>query len=201
MLHIYIIGVIVLLFLAVFFYEVYFLRNPHRVIPDDKKGIVSPADGRVIRVVEFDEGSINYLKGIGSVDIKLDDIAKKGYLISIFMGPLDVHYNRSPVEGKIVNQEYKKGGFNPAFRTSSFLKNEQNEITIQGNHKIKVVQVAGIIARKIKSYVFQGQKVEKGQQLGLIKLGSQVTLVIPKELKPKIKKGDKLKAGESIIAD
>jgi len=201
MLHTYIIGVIVLIFSLIVFYETYFLRNPHRAIPENKKGIVSPADGRVIRVVEFDKGRIKYLKGIGSVDIKLDDIAKKGYLISIFMGPLDVHYNRSPIKGKIINQEYKKGGFDFAFKVASFLKNEQNEITIQGKHKIKVVQVAGFIARKVKSYVFHGQKVEKGQQLGLIKLGSQVTLVIPKELKPKIKKGDKLKAGESIIAE
>lgn len=184
-----------------FFYKSYFLRNPHRNIPENKKGLLSPADGRVIRVKKFNKGRIKYLKGIGSVDVKLDDIAKQGYLISIFMGPFDVHYNRSPIKGKIVKQEHKKGGFDLAFKVSSFLKNEQNEITIQGKHKIKVVQVAGFIARKIVSYVHKGQEVEKGQQIGLIKLGSQATLIIPKELKPLVKRGDKVKAGESIIAD
>ena len=118
------------------------------------------------------------------------------------MSPIDVHINRSPIEGTVKSIKYNRGKFFEAFNLEKSLENEKNEIVIQNNNlKVKVIQIAGFFARRIKCYVHKNQKVNKGQKIGMISLGSQTTLVIPKGVALKVAIDDKVKAGETIIAN
>lgn len=199
-------GVIVVVFAFFVFWKCYFLRNPKRKIPSGNV-MVSPADGKVIAVMPFDATNkkIKINKGargqFGRIFTYTKDIAKKGTVISIFMSPMDVHYNRIPFSGKIIAQKHTHGKFyNAGNFFSSFLENEKNELVIQkGKLKIKVIQVAGFLARRIISFVRVGNMVTKGRVYGLINLGSQVTLIVPSSIKVTVKKGQRVYAGSSII--
>jgi len=189
------------------FWKFYFLRNPKRKIPS-KAGIISPADGKVLKVIRFKGKKTTIRKGDGKrgrikgkIKMLLEDIDKEGSIVSIFMSPLDVHYNRSPISGKVIYQKHTKGKFHMAFDFIKSLENEKNEIIIKNkNTKIKVIQIAGFLARRIESFVKKGDNLKRGQVFGLINLGSQVTLVFPKNIKVLVKEGQKVKAGETIIA-
>ncbi|MBW2997255.1 phosphatidylserine decarboxylase [Candidatus Woesearchaeota archaeon] len=199
--------VIIILLLAIFFlfYQFWFLRKPKRRIP---KGncIVSPANGRIARILDISNvKKANISKGLlGKVNILTKDTVKKGYLIVIVMTPFNVHYQRSPVDGTVLKTRYRKGSFINVVKDASSLQslqNEKNEIIIKNRKlgKIKVVQVAGFLARRISCFVKKNQKIHKGEELGLISLGSQVLLVLPK-LKLQVKEGQKVIDGETIIA-
>lgn len=197
-----------ILILALFFYKVFFLRNPKRKVPPGDN-IVSPADGRIIKIIKYDhekEFEIRENK-LGKVLVKTKDVSPRGWLIVIMMNIHNMHRQKAPLDGEIVSIKYSKGKFfNAVHRAHSLrasLENENNEILIKtaiGN--IKVIQVAGVMAKKIVCTVEAGQKVIKGDPLGLIKLGSQVILVLPEgDIELKVKEKDKVKAGSGIIAE
>ena len=178
-----------------------FYRDPKRLIPKGNN-LVAPADGRVISIIDTSKSTIKIKKGLfGKVRTLTNGIAKQCYVISIFMSPLDVHINRAPISGTIKSVKYTKGKFFKAYDLEKSFENEKNEIIIQDRLvKVKVVQIAGFLARRIKCYVKKNQKVNKGEKIGMIALGSQTTLVIPRGVELKVSVGDKVKAGETIIS-
>jgi phosphatidylserine decarboxylase len=171
------IGVVIFGLLALFM--AYFFRNPHRTIPTDPDIIVAPADGRVTRVEENDNGKF----------------------VSIFLSPLDVHVNRSPIAGKVTKISYIFGKKMPATSNSASLVNERNSLLIEGE-KISVTctQIAGIVARRIVCWSKEGDFLERGQLFGLIKFSSRTDLQMPSNVDVLVKVDDKVRGGESIIA-
>lgn len=157
----------------------YFFRDPYRNIPQDADIIVSAADGRVTRVEENDKGKI----------------------VSVFLSPLDVHINRSPIAGVIEKAEYIKGKKAPATSNEASFTNERNSLTIKGE-KVTVVctQIAGIVARRIVCWSKAGDKLERGQKFGLIKFSSRTDLLMPQNVDVLVKIGDRVTGGETVIA-
>ena len=166
-------------------YCIYFFRNPYRKIPADENLIVSPADGTVQDVVEVDN----------------DDFIKSPCRkVIIFLSVFDVHVNRSPIAGEIKIQKYICGRFRPAYKDSVGFENERHLIGIENERlRVTVTQVAGILARRIVSWVTLDDKLEKGELYGLIRFGSCTELVMPANVEVLVKKGDKVRGGESII--
>jgi phosphatidylserine decarboxylase len=188
------------------FWRCIFLRDPDRVIPTGNV-IVSPADGRIIRVEEFSlkhEDQTRIPKGwYGGITTTLRDIAEEGYIISVFMSVFSVHINRAPMAGMITSQIHRSGSLKTAQRfPRALLENERNEITITSpTMKLKVIQVAGLLARRIESMVRVGQTVRAGERIGLINLGSQCNVILPKQgVRLCVKEGDHVSAGSSILA-
>lgn len=178
------------------FYRFWFLMDPVRKIPQGNN-IVSPADGKVIDIKEV-KGNAEINKGKGVIEA---NAKKRSYMITIFMTPFDVHYQRAPYDGVVEDIKYTKGKFRSAEKPRP--GNENNQILIKtGIGEMTVIQIAGFIARRIVCFVKKNQKIKKGEKIGLIKLGSQVCLVMP-VIKNKllVKTGDKVKAGETIIAE
>ncbi len=173
-------GIAVTLFIAFFF------RNPQRKVPSLENAILSPADGKVIYVGESSEK--RYLQ-------------ERTMKVSIFMSILDVHMNRSPVSGKVVKAAYNPGQFLVAYAEKSSLLNEQNGILLltEDRFKILVVQIAGIVARRIVCYAKVGDALRRGELIGMIRFGSRVDLYLPTTVTPIVKVGERVKGGESII--
>lgn len=161
----------------------FFFRDPQRQPPDDPNVVVAPADGRVTRVCALAPGK--------------DDSST---LISIFLSPFDVHINRSPIAGKILDVSYSKGKFLMATDETASLVNEQNALTIQGN-KITIVckQIAGILARRIVCWKNAGERVALGERFGLIKFGSRTDVILPQNVEVLIAKGAHVQGGITII--
>ena len=194
---------LVLISLFLLYWRLYFLRDPKRTAPKGRN-IVSPADGKIMKIATINKSSTKIdKKYIGKIYTTTKDIAPKTKIISIFMSPLDVHYNRAPIDGKVISVKYTKGKFFPANNLKKSLQNEKNEIIIKNKSigKIKVIQIAGILARRIECYVKENQNVIKSQKIGLINLGSQCILVLPDKLKLKVKERQQVYAGETIIAE
>ena len=167
-------------------YCIYFFRNPERKIPADENLIVSPADGTVQDVVELD-----------SDDFVKSPCCRK---VIIFLSVFDVHVNRSPIAGEIKIQKYICGRFRPAYKDSVGFENERHLIGIENDKlRVTVTQVAGILARRIVSWVTLDDKLEKGELYGLIRFGSCTEIVVPDNVEVLVKKGDKVRGGESII--
>ena len=166
-------------------YCIYFFRNPERTIPADESLIVSPADGTVQEVVELED----------------DDFVKAPcHKVIIFLSVFDVHVNRSPIAGEIKVQKYICGRFRPAYKDSVGFENERHLIGIENDKlRVTVTQVAGILARRIVSWVTLDDKLEKGELYGLIRFGSCTEIVVPDNVEVMVKKGDKVRGGESII--
>lgn len=163
----------------------YFFRNPNRVIPSDDRLIVSPADGTVMDVVDVEEN--DFVQGP----------CKK---ITIFMSVFDVHINRSPISGRIKFQEYTCGRFKPAYKDDVGYENERHTIGIEGKDiRIVVTQIAGLLARRIDSWVTVDDELEKGVRYGMIKFASCVEVTMSRDIETSLKKGDKVRAGVSII--
>ena len=179
-----------------------FYRDPKRTIPKGNN-IVAPADGKIISIIDTSKSSIKIKKGIfGRIRALTKDVAKECYVISIFMSPLDVHINRAPIAGTIKSIKHTRGSFFKAYDLEKSLQNEKNEVIIENkNMKVKVIQIAGFLARRIKCYVKKNEKVNKGDKIGMIALSSQTTLVIPKGVDLKINLNQHVKAGETIIAE
>ena len=199
--------VISLILLLLIFYKFVFLRDPKRGIPKGEN-IVSPADGKIIKIIKLDNlDKLKIRKGnIGKIKTLIPDSCKNGYLITIMMNLFNVHIQRSPINGMILSTKHSNGSFNNAVYGNKFengILNEKNEIIIKNKKigKIKVIQIAGVIARRIECFVKKNQKINKGERIGRIIMGSQVSLVLPKKIKLNVKAGDKVKAGESIIAE
>lgn len=188
--------------LAVILFLINFYRDPERKIPKGSN-IVAPADGKIISIINTKENSIKISKGLlGKIKTLTSDISSQCYIISIFMSPFDVHYNRSPIEGTVNSIKYTKGRFFEAYNLEKSLQNEKNEIIFQNKHmKVKVIQIAGFLARRIKCFVHENQKVNKGSKIGMICLGSQTTLVLPSGVDLKVKMNEKVKAGSTVLAE
>lgn len=172
--------------LVVSFFICYFFRDPDRVIPSKKGAIVSPADGKVI-VVENVEGS----PAFEGTCIK----------ISIFMSVFNVHVNRIPHEGVIKKISYYPGKFFSANLDKASTQNEHNKIYIETEEgeKISMVQVAGLIARRIICNVQEGDRVVRGQRFGMICFGSRVDVYLPNETNLNVVVGNKVKSGTSVL--
>lgn len=167
---------IALIFLLIAIFFVMFFRDPERRVGE---GIVSPADGKVSSIEE-----------------------KSGMMrISIIMGLRNVHVNRAPMDGKVKSIEHHKGKHTPAFNKDSEM-NERVEITLKTNvGQVKLVQIAGAFARRIKTYIRKGDKISKGQRIGMIRFGSRVDLFLPKKrVRVLTRVGVAVKAGESCLA-
>lgn len=192
------------LILLIALFLINFYRDPKRNIPKGGN-IVSPADGKIISILKISKDKARIKKGlIGKIETLTEDIAKECHVISIFMSPFDVHVNRAPMEGRIVSVKREKGKFFAAYDIEKSLSNEKNEIIITNKKigKIKVIQIAGFLARRIICSVKKNEKVNKGQKIGKIVLGSQLTLILPaKKINLRIKKDQRVTAGSTIIAD
>jgi len=163
---------------------IYFYRNPVRKIPTEPRLILSPADGRVLWVE----------------DIENDYIGGRGKKVSIFMSVMDPHLNRIPVGGRIDYIKYIPGRFFRAFLEKASEENEHNEIGLEfSGGRIIFKQIAGILARRITCYAKPNQEVTAGDIYGLIHFGSRAELFLPENIEVFVKKGDRLKAGTSII--
>ena len=194
--------IFILILLALFLLNFY--RNPERKIPHGNN-IVSPADGKIICIFKVKRDRIRINKGFfGKIETLAKDVAKECYVISIFMSPFDVHVNRAPLDGKIISVRHEKGKYFAAYNIKKSLQNEKNEIVIENKRigKIKVIQIAGFLARRIICTITANQKLNKGQRIGKIVLGSQVALVLPAErIDLRIVKGQKVIGGQTILAD
>jgi phosphatidylserine decarboxylase len=171
----------ILIFLGLFVF--YFFRDPEREIPSDMGAVVSPADGRVVVIV----------------DEMLD--STMGHRISIFLSIWNVHIQRAPVAGRVGNVIYRPGKFYAAFRSAASSENEQNIIYIltpQGQLVFK--QIAGAIARRVLCWKHKGETVALGERVGMIRFGSRVDIWLPMEAEVVVKKGQMVKGGESILA-
>jgi phosphatidylserine decarboxylase len=188
-----------------FFWKVYFLRNPDRNIPNATDIVLSPADGKIIEIHEYTKSEVALLKGDkryrGLIKTITEDVSPHGYLVSIFMSPLDVHMNRAPISGTVHSVKHSDGKFLAVNSFESGLVNEKTEIVIKNKKlSVKMIQIAGFLARRVVTHVKPGETVEMGQIVGLINLGSQVTLVLPSSVRLKVSKGDRVVAGETTIA-
>ncbi len=174
--------------LSLLLFIIWFFRDPEREIPDSDSAIVSPADGKVIIVEEVNEE--RFLKA-------------KAMKISIFMNVFNVHVNRAPASGRIVDIFYNPGKFfNASFDKASLL-NEQNALLIEADNGKRYVanQIAGLIARRIVCRVKPGDTLVRGNRFGLIRCGSRLDVFLPVDVKVKVKVGEKVSAGSSILAN
>jgi phosphatidylserine decarboxylase len=175
------VAALVLLLLAVFM--AYFFRDPKRVVPSEQDLVVSPADGRVTRVEKLSS-----------------DDADSPTVVSIFLSPFDVHINRSPIAGTVVDVTYTKGRFKSATSDQASLVNEQNALTIQGEKMTLVCkQIAGVLARRIVCWKRPGDRLALGERFGLIKFGSRTDLVLPPEVEVSVNVGERVRGGITVI--
>lgn len=164
----------------------YFFRDPERPIPAEPGAVVSPADGKVVFVDEVREERF------------LNGPARR---VAIFMNVFDVHVNRAPVAGTITEAEHRDGCFKAAWREDACTLNEQQALVLEAQGaRLLVVQIAGLLARRIISYVQPGQFLDKGERLGMICFGSRVDLYLPLEAEILVKVGDRVQAGSSMVA-
>ena len=168
-------------------FVVWFFRDPERAIPPGDDNIVSPADGKVIKAERVTEE--RFLKG-------------EALKVSIFMNVFNVHVNRMPASGRVVGIFYNPGKFfNASFDKASLL-NEQNALLMETDCGKRFVtnQIAGLIARRIVCRVGEGDSIKRGARFGLIRFGSRLDIFLPPDVTPKVKVGDKVYAGSSILA-
>ncbi len=172
------IWIAVAIFVLLAAFMAFFFRDPHRTIPTEPNLIVSAADGKVTKIEDREDGKF----------------------VSVFLSPLDVHINRSPIAGKVKNVKLFKGKKAPATSNEASKTNERNALTIEGE-KMTVVctQIVGILARRIVCWSKVGESLERGQRFGLIKFGSRTDLLMPKNVDIKVKVGDRVVGGETII--
>jgi len=165
-----------LLFLTAF--VAFFFRNPHRAIPTDPSIIVSPADGKVVKID------------------RVGNVTK----VSIFLSLFNVHVNRSPIAGSIEALDYRKGKFKAAYNHAASIENERNTIMVSdGRIKIVFIQIAGVVARRIVFWKHLGDRVEKGDLVGLIRFGSRVDILFPAGTEVTVAVGDTVRGGSSPI--
>ncbi len=173
--------------LILFVFILWFFRNPKRNIIKNPELILSPADGKVISIRKIDE--LEYFK-----EEKLQ--------ISIFLSPLDIHVNRYPVSGEILYSKYHKGRYLVAWHPKSSDENERNTVVIKNKKfgDIMYRQIAGAVARRIVNYAIVKSHVDQGDDSGFIKFGSRVDLFLSKDCSLKVKVGDRVKGGLTVIA-
>lgn len=168
-------------------FNIFFFRDPERVLVDEPDAFISPADGKIMSISDVREEK--YL----NIDTKR---------ISIFLSILDCHINRFPITGKVVGTEYVKGKFNLAYKGSASNENERLITCIENGNGLKIVmvQIAGLVARRIISYANLNSEFKQGEKFGLIKYGSRMDVYIPADSKLYVEVGQKVRAGESVLA-
>lgn len=178
---------VALIFLFLTLYTVYFFRNPDRTVPQGDDVVVAPADGKVVYVGKVNED--RFLHG-------------EVYKVSIFMSVFNVHVNRLPVSGTVVDQFYTKGSFMNASLDKASTENEQAGIIIEDRNKNRflVVQIAGLVARRIVTYPVIGDMLERGQRYGLIRFGSRVDVYMTAEAQLQVSLGDRCVGGETVLS-
>jgi phosphatidylserine decarboxylase len=161
----------------------FFFRDPHRECPVDDSIVISPADGRVVSASPVD-----------------DQTTGSPTQISIFLSPLDVHINRSPIAGEVIDVVYKPGRFHIASKEIASLENEQNVVTVRGE-KLTIVfrQIAGVLARRIVLKKKKGDRVALGERIGLMKFSSRMDVILPPEVDVVVKRGDRVIGGVSVL--
>jgi len=163
-----------------------FFRDPERIIPKKDNLILSPADGKIIKIA----------------DIGDSNTGEKLKLISIFLSVFNVHANRMPIDGKFNNVNYVKGEFLAAFDHKASDKNERMEISIETKFGlIKIKQIAGLVARRILCYAKKGEKMAAGDRLGFIRFGSRTDIILPANINLNIKLNQKVFGGETILGE
>lgn len=175
---------------------VYFFRDPKRVTPTRPGLVISPADGRIVAIVDVvPEASL----GLG------EDVYTR---ISVFLNVFDVHVNRSPIDGVVTHVDYREGKFFNASLDKASVDNERNALALKmtGDHpyagqKVGVVQIAGLIARRILCYVTPERALRAGERFGLIRFGSRTDVYLPKGIEPLVCVGQRVLGGETVLAD
>jgi phosphatidylserine decarboxylase len=169
-----------ILLLALAAFMAFFFRDPRRTVPDGAGIVVAPADGRVTLIKSGEPGSES--------------------LVSIFLSPIDVHVNRSPIAGRITEITYQQGKFLMATNAKASLLNEQNTLTIQGDGlTVKCTQIAGILARRIVCWKGKGEQIERGERFGMIKFGSRTDLLLPANVEILVERGAHVRGGVTIV--
>jgi phosphatidylserine decarboxylase len=170
-----------ILFFILAAFVCYFFRNPARHIPEGKNLVVSPADGKVVKISKAEGGEQS---------------------ISIFLNIFNVHVNRSPISGELEKLEYKRGKFKVAYDEEASRVNEQNILTIKGpDIRVVVRQIAGLIARRVLCWAKPGCTLQRGELFGLIRFGSRVDIVVPGNVRILVKVGDQVRGGSSVHGD
>lgn len=165
----------------------YFFRDPERTGPRGQDLVISPADGRVIQIVEVDEPA--FLQG-------------RAIRISVFMNVFNIHVNRYPVSGRVAYVHYNPGKFFNAAAEKSSLENEQMSIGVQAaRHRVLFRQIAGLVARRIVTYSRVGDDAEQGERMGIIRFGSRVDVFVPVGSTVRAKIGDTPVAGTTVLAE
>ena len=161
----------------------FFFRDPERECPFNNRIVISPADGRVVSASPVDESA-----------------SVSATQISIFLSPMDVHINRSPIAGEIVDVVYKPGAFHVASREIASVENEQNVVTVRGE-KFTIVfrQIAGVLARRIVLKKKKGDRVALGERIGLMKFSSRMDVILPAEIDVLVRKGERVIGGISVL--
>ena len=177
---------LIILFAFITFFIIWFFRNPERYFQEEEKVLISPADGKVIKIEDVE---VN-----GTVSGRF----KK---ISIFMNVFNVHVNRAVYSGKIETINYLEGKFFSANLDKASLENERNEIMIrtEDRRSVWMVQIAGLIARRIVCWVNVGTTIKKGERFGLIRFGSRVDVYLPEDSQISVKLRDNVKAGQTVL--
>jgi len=170
-------------FLIIALFMAFFFRNPERTPPSERDVVVAPADGKVTLIEPLNVGDVN-----------------SETVVSIFLSPLDVHINRSPIAGTITGMTYKQGRFMMATNEKASLENEQNVLTLEGD-QITVVckQIAGILARRVVCWKKKGDNLTLGERFGMIKFSSRTDLVLPANVRVMVAEGDRVQGGTTII--
>ena len=163
-----------------------FFRDPDRVIPGGEGLIVSPADGKVVSIAHVQRPVV-----MPEADTR----------ISIFLSPLDVHINRMPVSGVIEDIQYQPGKFMAAYKDDATAENERNAVRIleSGGNRLAVVQVAGVLARRIVCHAKRGDRLNRGDRFGLIMFGSRTDTYLPAGCRVEVVEGQRVKGGETIL--
>ena len=171
------------LFLILTAFMAFFFRDPERECPVDDRIVVSPADGKVVMAFPIDQR-----------------VENSPTQISIFLSPLDVHINRSPIAGEIIDVVYKPGAFHIASRDIASVENEQNIVTVRGeNLTIVFRQIAGVLARRIVLWKKKGDRVALGERIGLMKFSSRMDVILPASVDVLVQKGDRVIGGVSVL--
>ena len=159
-----------------------FFRDPKRVSPDGEGIVVSPADGKVVSVDDVSDGA--------------------GRRLSIFLSPLDVHINRAPMNGRVADVRYQTGHFLAAYKGKASDENERNAIELvdDAGTTLRIVQIAGFLARRIVCDVGRGDPLKRGERFGMIMFGSRVDLFLPRDATVEVHPGQRVRGGETIVA-
>jgi phosphatidylserine decarboxylase len=172
--------------LGLLLFIISFFRLPNRKLTIDNNKIIAPADGKVVVIEET---------------IDPEYFKEKRLQVSIFMSPANVHVNRNPVAGEVIYNQYHKGKYLVAWNPKSSTENERHSVVIkQGKTEILVKQIAGALAKRIINYLEVGQKVEQGNELGFIRFGSRVDLLLPLGTKLHVQLNETVKGGVTVIA-